>query len=247
MRRIWKEVTVEQSAYGLAIRLDGKPVKTPLKAELILPTRALADSVIAEWEAVAEKIDPAAMPMTGFANAAIDRIGPEHDTFVGAISAYGETDLFCYRAEAGEALAERQAEIWEPWLDWARIRYGVVFNVIEGIMPRPQPPETIKRLQAAVASRGTFELAAMAKLAHLSGSLVATLALVEQAGTPQELWAAACLDEIWQEELWGEDYFATKNRNDREAEFNQAAQFLRTLEPDAHKFGVGSALNESAA
>ena len=229
MRRFWKEVTVEQSAYGLAIRLDGKPVKTPLRAELIVPTKTMADAVIAEWVAVEEKIDPAAMPMTGFANAAIDRIGPERDVFVAAISAYGETDLFCYRAETGEPLAARQAEVWEPWLDWARARYDVAFNVVEGIMPMPQPPETVARLESAVASRGTFELAAMAKLAHLSASLVATLALVERAGSPSELWTASCLDEIWQEELWGEDYFATKNRNDREREFMQAARFLELL------------------
>ena len=229
MRRFWKEVSVEQSAYGLAIRLDGKPVKTPLRAELSVPTRGLADAVIAEWEAVEEKSDPAAMPMTGFANAAIDRIGPERATFVTAISAYGETDLFCYRAEAGEPLAARQAKIWDPWLDWARGRYDVAFNIVEGIMPQPQPPETVTRLQAAVASRGTFELAAMAKLAHLSGSLVATLALIERAGSAEALWAASCLDEIWQEELWGEDYFATKNRTDREAEFMQAARFMELL------------------
>ena len=229
MRRFWKEVTVEQSAYGLAVRLDGKPVKTPLRAELMVPTRGLADVVIAEWEAVTEKIDPAAMPMTGFANAAIDRIGPERETFVAAISAYGETDLLCYRAEAGEPLATKQAETWDPWLDWARGRFDVAFNIVEGVMPLPQPEETTVRLKAAVASRGTFELAAMAKLAHLSGSLIATLALVERAGTAPELWTACCLDEVWQEELWGEDYFATKNRNDREAEFMQAARFLELL------------------
>jgi chaperone required for assembly of F1-ATPase len=229
MRRFWTEVTTVQSAYGLAVRLDDKPVKTPLRAELMVPTKALADAVISEWQAVAEKIDPAAMPMTGFANAAIDRIGPERDVFVAAISAYGETDLFCYRAGAGEPLATRQAEVWDPWLDWAQARYDVTFNVVEGIMPQPQPTETVERLQAAVASRGTFELAAIAKIAHLSGSLVATLALVERAGTAQELWTASCLDEIWQEELWGEDYFATKNRNDREAEFMAAARFLDLL------------------
>ena len=229
MRRFWKEVSVEQSAYGLAIRLDGRPVKTPLRAELSVPTKAMADAVILEWEAVEEKIDPAAMPMTEFANAAIDRIGPERATFVAAISAYGETDLFCYRAEAGAPLAARQAAIWDPWLDWARGRFDVAFNIVEGIMPQPQPPETVTRLEAAVASRGTFELAAMAKLAHLSGSLVATLALVERAGSAEELWSASCLDEIWQEELWGEDYFATKNRADREAEFMQAARFLELL------------------
>lgn len=232
MRRFWKEVTVEQSAYGLAFRLDGRPVKTPLRAELMVPTKALADAVIAEWQAVAEKIDPAAMPMTGFANVAIDRIGAEHATFVNAISAYGETDLFCYRAEAGEPLAARQAEVWDPWLDWARARYEIAFNIVEGIMPQSQPPETVVRLQSAVAARGTFELASMAKLAHLSGSLVATLALVERAGTAHELWQAACLDEIWQEALWGEDYFATKNRNDRQAEFMQAARFLDLLRAD---------------
>ncbi len=232
MRRFWKDVTVEQSAYGLAIRLDGRPVKTPLRAELMVPTKPLADAVIAEWEAVAQKIDPAVMPMTGFANAAIDRISPERDTFVDAISAYGETDLFCYRAEAGEPLAARQAEVWDPWLDWARVRYDVAFTVVEGIMPQPQPPETVARMKTAVAARGTFELAAMAKLSHLSGSLVATLALVEQVGVAQELWTASCLDELWQEELWGEDYFATKNRNDREAEFMQAARFLELLRAD---------------
>lgn len=229
MRRFWKEVTVQQSTFGLAIRLDGKPVKTPLRAELSVPTKKLAEAVIAEWDAVDEKIDPAKMPMTGFANAALDRIGPERATFVDAISAYGETDLFCYRAEAGEPLADRQGEVWTPWLLWAQSRYDVAFDIVEGIMPQPQPSETVARLRAAVATRGTFELAAMAKLAHLSGSLVATLALVEAAGTAKALWAASCLDEIWQEELWGEDYFATKNRNDREAEFMQAARFLELL------------------
>jgi chaperone required for assembly of F1-ATPase len=232
MRRFWKDVALEQSSFGYAVRLDGRPVKTPARNELALPTRQLADAVVAEWEAVEKTVDPMRMPMTGFANAAIDRVGPERATFVEAISAYGATDLFCYRAGAGEPLAARQAEVWEPWLDWARKRYDIAFTVVEGIMPQPQPPETMIRLKAAVASRGTFELAAMAKLAHLSGSLVATLAVVERAGAADALWAAACLDEIWQEELWGEDYFATKNRNDREAEFMQAPRFLDLLRVD---------------
>ncbi|MEP7351168.1 MAG: ATP12 family protein [Sphingorhabdus sp.] len=229
MRRFWKEVSAEQSAYGLAIRLDGKPVKTPLRAELLVPTTALAEAVIAEWEAVAEKIDPAAMPMTGFANAAIDRVKPERPVFVEAISAYGETDLFCYRAGADEPLAARQEEVWAPWIDWAQSRYDVAFTLVEGVIHQSQPLETIARLKTAVAARGTFELVAMAKLAHLSGSLVATLALIEQAGEADALWQASCLDELWQEELWGEDYFATKNRSDRQGEFMQASRFLELL------------------
>ncbi len=229
MRRFWKKVTTEQTSFGHAVRLDGRPVKTPTKNELALPTRRLADAVIAEWEAVGETIDPALMPMTGFANAAIDRIAPDRAGFVGSIAAYGESDLLCYRAEAGEPLAGRQVEIWDPWLDWARTRYDVSFTLVGGIMYQPQPEATLAKLRAAVGTRGTFELAAMAKLAHLSGSLILTLAVVEQAGDVQHLWNAACLDELWQEELWGADYWAEKNRADREGEFMAAVRFLDLL------------------
>lgn len=229
MRRFWKEVSLEPSTFGHAVRLDGRPVKTPKRNELALPTKRLADAVVAEWEAVEKTIDPMLMPMTGFANAAIDHIGADRDGFVTAISAYGETDLLCYRAAADEALGARQAEIWDPWFDWARTRYDVNFVIVEGIMHQSQPEATLAKLRAAVAARGTFELAAMAKLAHLSGSLVLTLALVERAGEADEVWNAACLDELWQEELWGADHWADKNRADRRAEFMAAVRFLELL------------------
>jgi chaperone required for assembly of F1-ATPase len=119
--------------------------------------------------------------------------------------------------------------VWDPWLDWARARYDVSFVIVEGIMHQPQPEATLAKLRAAVAARGTFELAAMAKLAHLSGSLIATLAVVERAGEAQDIWNAACLDELWQEELWGADHWAQKNRNDREADFMAAVRFLELL------------------
>lgn len=231
MRRFWKDVSLEQSTFGHAVRLDGRPVKTPTRNELALPTKKLADAVVAEWEAVEKTIDPMLMPMTGFANAAIDHIGGDRDGFVTAIAAYGETDLLCYRAAADEALGARQAENWEPWLDWSRARYDVSFVIVEGIMHQPQPEATLAKLRATVAARGTFELAAMAKLAHLSGSLVLTLALVERAGEADEVWNAACLDELWQEELWGADHWADKNRADRRVEFMAAVRFLELLRP----------------
>jgi chaperone required for assembly of F1-ATPase len=229
MRRFWKEVSLEQSTFGHAVRLDGRPVKTPTRNELALPTKKLADAVVAEWAAVEKTIDPAQMPMTGFANAAIDHIGGDRMGFVTAIAAYGETDLLCYRAAADEPLAGRQAAVWDPWLDWACARYDVSFVIVEGIMHQPQPEATLAKLRAAVAGRGTFELAAMAKLTHLSGSLVLTLALVERAGEADALWDAACLDELWQEELWGADHWAQKNRSDREGEFMAAVRFLSLL------------------
>ena len=229
MRRFWKEVTLEPSTFGHSVRLDQRPVRTPKRNELALPTQKLADAVVGEWDAVEKDVDPLKMPMTGFANAAIDHIGADRDGFVTAIAAYGETDLLCYRAAADEPLAERQAAVWDPWLDWARTRYEVSFILIEGIMHQPQPPATLEKLRNAVAARGTFELAAMAKLTHLSGSLVLTLALVERAGKADALWHVACLDELWQEALWGTDHWAMKNRSDREAEFMAAVRFLELL------------------
>lgn len=229
MRRFWKEVSLEQGTYGHGIRLDGRALKTPKRGELYLPTLPMANAVKAEWDAVEQEIDPAAMPMTGFANAAIDHVAPDRAQFAAQIAAYAESDAFCYRADAGDALAAKQAEVWDPWLDWARGRYDVSFMLVEGVMHVAQPEATLDKLRAVVAARGTFELAAMAKLAHLSSSLVVVLALVEQAGDAAELWQACCLDELWQEELWGADHWAEKNRADREAEFMSAARFLELV------------------
>lgn len=229
MKRFWKGVTTTQSAWGYGIMLDQRALKTPMRKELTLPTTAVADAVVAEWTAVEENIDPAKMPITGFANAAIDHVAPDRAQFAARIATYAESDAFCYRADAGDALAAEQAKQWTPWLDWATERYDVSFTLVEGVMHRPQPPATLEILGNAVAARGTFELAAMAKLAHLSGSLVATLAIVEGAGDAATLWKTCCLDELWQEELWGADHWAQKNRADREAEFMQAADFLKLL------------------
>ena len=217
MRRFWKEVTLEPTPLGQAVRLDGRPVKTPTGNALALPTQKMADAVVAEWEAVEKTLNPILMPVTGFANAAIDRIAPDHAGFAAAIAAYGETDLFCYRAAAGEALADRQAQIWDPWLHWAQGRYDISFVIVEGIMHQPQPAATLEILRGVVAARGAFELAAMA--------------VIVRAGTPEDIWNAACLDEYWQEELWGADHWAQKNRSDREGEFMAAARFLDLLTP----------------
>jgi chaperone required for assembly of F1-ATPase len=229
MRRFWKTVSTQQSAWGYGIQLDARTLKTPMRQELLLPTTALADAVVAEWLAVEENIDPAKMPVTGFANAAIDHVAPDRTQFAARIAAYAENDALCYRADAEDALAAEQALQWNPWLDWARERYDVEFTLVEGVMHKPQPDASLDILGKAVAARGTFELAAMAKLAHLSGSLVATLAIVEGAGDAAAIWNACCLDELWQEDLWGADHWAQKNRSDREAEFMQAADFLKLL------------------
>ena len=225
MKRFWKTVTIADGA----IELDGRPVRTPARATLTLPTPQLAEAVAEEWRSVAEEIDPRAMPLTGFANAAIDQIAPNPAPFAADLARYGESDLLCYRAELPEPLVERQAAQWDPLLDWARTRYDVHFETTAGIMHRPQPPATIARLQEVVAALDPFRLAALSPLVTISGSLVAALALLEGAADRETVWRAAQLDEDWQAEQWGEDELATRAREARRADFDAAARFLSLL------------------
>ncbi len=225
MKRFWKGVSVVDGA----VLLDGRPVKTPARAPLLAPSPALAEAIAGEWRAVGETIDPRTMPLTGFTNAAIDRVGADPASFAATLSSYAETDVLCYRAENPPELAARQADVWDPMLDWARHRYDVAFTVTAGIVHAAQPPETVARLSAAVAARTPFELAALSPLVTISGSLVAGLMIAERAIEADAAFDATHLDEIWQAELWGEDYLATENRTARRADFCAAARYLGLL------------------
>jgi chaperone required for assembly of F1-ATPase len=231
MKRFWKLVFIEPSSGGYAIRLDSRLLKTPMRAELVLPNMAIAEAVRAEWEAVGDDIDPIMMPITGLSNAAIDRIAADREGFIGAIAAYGESDLFCYRAEEPDILVQRQAEIWDRHLHWAQARYDVHFVVVTGIMHQPQPPATLARLKFAVAELDNWQLAAASKMVPITGSLIAFLALISGEVTAAELWPDLVLDELWQEEKWGADDFALKNRRDRQADYMAAARFLEHCAP----------------
>lgn len=230
MKRFWKEVSVALDPEGFAIQLDGRPVRTPARAPLVVAPRALADAIATEWAAQGDEVDPHAMPMTGFANAAIDRIGPDIATFIADLGRYAEADLLCYRADAPAELAARQTEKWDPVLNWAGARFGARFHLGTGILHIPQPDETIAHLRAAVARLDPFRLAALSPLTTISGSLVIALALVDGALDPQVAFDLAHLDELWQVEQWGEDDLALKARETRKADFLAATAFLDLLD-----------------
>ena len=65
--------------------------------------------------------------------------------------------------------------------------------------------------------------------AAASGSLVVGLALLEEAVLPEDAFAIAHLDELWQAEQWGEDEWALDARNARKRDFLAACQFLELL------------------
>lgn len=214
---------------GNGIALDGKPVRTPGRVPLEVPTRALAEAIAGEWRAAGETIDPRAMPLTGLANAAIDRIAPDPAAFAKGLAAYGESDLLYYRAEGPDPLVARQQAAWDPLLDWARGRYDVHFEPTAGVMHRAQPPATIARLHEAVAALDAFRLAGLSPLVTVSGSLIAALALLEGAADRETAWRAAQIDEDWQAEQWGEDELATQAREAHRADFDAGVRFLGLL------------------
>jgi chaperone required for assembly of F1-ATPase len=229
MKRFYKHARARAADGGYEILLDERPVKTPARAPLLVPTEALATAVAEEWNAQGEQIDPKSMALTGLANAAIDRVAPDPATFARSLALFGESDLLCYRADGPEALAARQAGAWDPILAWARRRYDVDFELVRGIMHRPQPQSTTERLARAVSARDPYRLAALSPLATISGSLLIGLALAEEAIALETAWAAATLDEAWQAEQWGEDKDAAAALANRRREFEAGDRLLRLL------------------
>jgi chaperone required for assembly of F1-ATPase len=225
MKRFYTDVAVVAQDEGFAIRLDGRPVRTPARALLALPTAALAEAVAQEWRAQGETVDPAAMPMTGLANATVDHVAPKPTVFAEGVARYAQSDLLCYRADSPATLVARQAAAWDPLLDWARSRYDVAFVVTQGILPVPQPDETLARLDAAVAALDPFMLVGLSTLVTLSGSLICGLAVVEGGHDIVAIWQAAEIDEAWQVEQWGEDDEAAARSVRRADDFAMAAAF----------------------
>jgi len=231
MRRFYKNAEARAATSGFEILLDGRTVKTPARAPLAVPTERLGAALAAEWNAQGETVNPRSMPLTGLANAAIDRVAPDPETFARGLAAYGESDLLCYRAQGPRALVERQSGEWDPLLAWARRRFDVDFEIVCGVMHRPQPAATTAQLVRAVAARGVFELAALSPLVTVSGSLVIALALAEDAVDFGSAWSAATLDEAWQLEQWGADKEAEAALASRRSDFEAGYAFLRLLQP----------------
>lgn len=229
MKRFWTSAEAIETDCGYAIALDGRRVKTPAKADLILPTRELADAVAAEWNSVVETIDPRQMPLTGLSNAAIDRIAPGKEQFASGIARFGEGDLTCYRAEGPDALVQWQQEAWDALLEWARRRYDVDFAICTGVMHIDQPADTVRKLTHEVMALDAFRLAGLSQMVTIGGSLVAALAVHEEMMPAEAAWEAVSLDDRWQLEEWGDDAEARAALDARRKDFLAAARFLSLL------------------
>jgi chaperone required for assembly of F1-ATPase len=225
MKRFWKEVTVEQADSGWRVALDGRPIKTQGGAPQIVPTHTLAELLASEWSAQGEEVDPAGFPARDLADYAIDMVAPDPAAAVAKIMRYAETDTLCYRADPDEPLHKRQWEVWEPLVAAFEAREDVRVERVSGIVHKPQPAETLARLEARLTALDPFTLAALDAATSLSASLCIGLSALDPEADSEGLWAAAELEENWQVELWGDDQEAEQRRERRMADFLRAIRF----------------------
>lgn len=229
MKRFWTDVAIVAQDGGWGIALDGRPMRTPQRASLVVGNAALAEAIAAEWQAQGETIDPGAMPMTGLANAAIDLAVPDPAAFAEPIAAYAATDLFCYRDDRDAALQAEQVAAWNPLLAWAEAHFGVEFAITQGILPIDQPAATVAALREAVFAVDPWRMTALTPLVTIGGSLVAGLARIEDAFDAETLWDAVSLDELYQERRWGADAEAQAQRAAHKRDWDNAVRFLGFL------------------
>lgn len=224
-RRFWTIAAVVPVDGGFTVHLDGRPVRTPLKAPLIVPTLGLAQAIAAEWQAQTGKIDPETMPFTRTANSAIDKVAPQFAAVADMLAEYGGSDLLCYRAEGPSDLIALQARGWDPLLDWAREELGASLTVTVGVMHVAQTAESQTSLRRAVHAQTPFQLSAFHDLVAITGSLVLAIAVTRSRITVEEAWTLSRIDEDWQNSLWGED-----------EEAKEVAERKHTALVQAHRF-----------
>ncbi|MEQ9835953.1 MAG: ATP12 family protein [Roseitalea porphyridii] len=232
MKRFYSQASVVTAADGHAVTLDGRPMKTPARRPFRLPSRGLADAVAAEWNRQGEKLDLPSMPLTQFANTAIDRLPESRAGVVDQIMRYADTDLLCYRAKGPDILVVRQARAWDPPLDWLGKTYGVVLVPTIGIVHLPQSPEALERLRQIVCAFDDWRLGMVGHLTGVTGSVVLALSLAQGAMPVDAVIAASFVDEDYQAERWGEDLEAARRRALTVADIEAAARFLRALRTD---------------
>jgi len=229
MKRIYKEVSCQATPSGFEVQLDGRQLKSPAKHALTLPTEALAQEIAAEWDAVEETVDPAAMPQFSLAVTVVDRVTPQRDELISQMISYGMNDLLCYREGEDSILAARQSEAWDGWLDEAKSRLGLSFQTTTGIMPITQADENIFKLQQAISELNDWQLGVLVRATSLGGSLILGLFFVASVLDAKALFELSFLDELYQGEKWGEDAEAVQRLDNIRAELDAAEAFLALL------------------
>jgi len=204
-RRFWTTVATRPAEGGVEITLDDRVLRTPGKQALILPTQPLAEAVAEEWRAQGELIQPLTMPLTRAVNSTVEKVVPQFEAVAAMLAEYGGTDLLSYRATEPEALIRRQAEAWDPLIDWSAQVLSAPLRVTQGVIPVPQEAQSLRRLHDRVAALDPWGLTALHDLVTIPGSLVIGLAVTQGRVSAAEAHALSRIDEDFQAEQWGSD------------------------------------------
>jgi chaperone required for assembly of F1-ATPase len=226
MKRFYKDVSILLAEGGFCVLLDGKPVKTPGRNALLLPTAALAGAIAAEWQSQGEAIVATSMPLLRLANTVIDGVAANRAGVIDAILRFGENDLLCYRAHQPPDLAARQCESWDPVLDWVRQRHGAHMRLAEGLAHVDQTPDALLALRQALEEENAFALGALHVIASITGSAVLALAVGHGFLSGETAFALSRIDEIYQAEKWGEDAEAAKRAASLSRELDKAVELM---------------------
>jgi chaperone required for assembly of F1-ATPase len=226
MKRFYKAVSVASADGGFAVLLDGKPVKTPGRNALILPSEKLALAIAAEWRGQGEDIVATSMPLLRLANTVIDGVAANRDEVIGAILRFGENDLICYRAHQPPELLARQMAGWDPLLDWAAQKTGAHMQVAEGLTHVDQPPQSLTALRRALGNYDAFTLGALHVIASITGSTVLALAVADGFLSGRQAFQLSRIDETYQAEKWGEDAEAAKRAAALAHELDKAVELI---------------------
>lgn len=215
---------------AFAVCAKSKPLLTPGRNPLCLPTQALAEAIAGEWGAHG-KFVAGNMPLTALAYTAIDRIAGQEENIVEVLLAYVDTDTLSYRSSSSEKLAKTQQEQWDPYTGWMSTRFGGIWQITTGVMPLEQPAAIHQAIGKYLAGQGAMRLSAACVLASLFSSLVLAVAVLEKRLEADEAFRLSRLEEEAQAEAWGRDGEAERRAQRMQAECVAAGRFLRLLGP----------------
>jgi len=226
MKRFYENVSVEAVAGGYGIFLDGRMVKTPDKKDAISPTRAMAQAIATEWQAQGDKVDPASMPLGKLLYTALDRVEPRREAVITELLGFAKADMLCYQSDFPADLKQRQKKLWHPLLLWARETHGLEFKVTHSIAHIEQDPSMLDKLHEVLQGVDSFRLTALYNIVGLCSSVCVGLNILGRNITVEQAWAAAQLDEDFQNEQWGADEEARQRVENMKADLDSAAVFL---------------------
>lgn len=200
-----REVSSTQNQYE--ILLDGKPLKSPKRAQFILPNKLLASAIATEWATQEDDlIRPFTMPLMQLSSTALDHMS-DYATFdfhVKKLLEFFDADQAVVAHPSGSELREIQLKTLKKVHDWARREFGEQLNLSsDSIFAQPQPEEVKLLMEKRLRSLSPWEMTCTFAAAAAAKSLLIGLALNRNIIDPEEALKCARVEEDYQIERHG--------------------------------------------